>query len=449
VFRYDSIYGTTAQIDSILFRFNQKYNSSAVNFSNKAKGRGGIGSGQTISDMALAFLSMRDNTGLVSAPFGSTGDTVMLQQQASFSTGVTFRDKTIWPLANKPYEMAFYMDIQRPHMNAFYADSVSNGVQYIEPLSMITGTAVTTSPGDANSDGFNEREGAYIVAASANTVHFKLPAQGDTCRFFPAFRITGYSAGITPAYIAIDSLDLIEGVDYNAFVNVTANELVVQFGIVARNTVDVYISATTPIENYSTWPRHTDFVLNTKPLGITSNVLDFPVLIRLSPGSFNGFANAMAGGNDIRFARPDGKHLQYEIERWVDVSGDNDTAEIWVKADTVRQNDSLQYIRMYYGKNSVGSRSNGKGVFNELNAFSGVYHFPAGPDSMSDASGRNPATNKGSVQAPGQIGKARSFNGATQYVNLGNGPLLNPPTMTIAAWVNGNSFPISFRGVST
>jgi hypothetical protein len=115
----------------------------------------------------------------------------MLQQQASFSTGVTFRDKTIWPLANKPYEMAFYMDIQRPHMNAFYADSVSNGVQYIEPLSMITGTAVTTSPGDANSDGFNEREGAYIVAASANTVHFKLPAQGDTCRFFTALRITG------------------------------------------------------------------------------------------------------------------------------------------------------------------------------------------------------------------------------------------------------------------
>jgi hypothetical protein len=72
VFRYDSIYGTTAQIDSILFRFNQKYNSSAVNFSYKAKGRSGIGSGLTISDMALAFLSMRDNTGLVSAPFGST-----------------------------------------------------------------------------------------------------------------------------------------------------------------------------------------------------------------------------------------------------------------------------------------------------------------------------------------------------------------------------------------
>ena len=97
-------------------------------------------------------------------------------------------------------------------MGATSIDTISNGVQctkmwdnehsaYHSALSMITGTLDSTTAGDfsdgiigggdGNGDGFNEMEGAYIIGASDNTVRFHLPAHGDTCRFYPAFKITG------------------------------------------------------------------------------------------------------------------------------------------------------------------------------------------------------------------------------------------------------------------
>ncbi|MBN1130510.1 MAG: DUF2341 domain-containing protein, partial [Chitinispirillaceae bacterium] len=449
VFRYDSIYGNTEQIDSIQFRFYQKHDAGIIGFGDKFKARGGISSATMIQDLLCAFLTMRDNTGPVANPFASAGDTVMMQQLSSISSGIVFRESSLWPAANKPYEMAFYMDIQHENLASPLVDSIANGIQYIGPLAMVTGTAVTTTSGDVNGDGFNEREGAYVVSAISNTVHFKLPAHGDTCRFYPAFRITNYTAGVPPAHVAVDSMDLVEGVNYNAYVNSVAGELVIQFGMVARDTADIYLSAAVPLEDYSTWPYHHDFILNTKASGanVTGDVFNFPVLVRINQSTFVDFPHVLPGGADIRFAKSDGRHLAYDIERWVDGASDKDTAEIWVKLDTVRGNDSTQFFRMYYGKSGVTGRSNSGAVFNESNGFSGVYHFSPGSGAMNDATGRNPALNAGSVQTTGPIGSARGFNGSSQYLTLGTGFGLNPAYMTIAAWVNGASFPETINNI--
>ena len=101
--------------------------------------------------------------------------------------------------------------------------------------------------GDLDGDGFNEREGAYILKSSNNEIHLRLPARGDTCRSKPAFRITDYTAISKPQYVIIyrgaDTLALIEGFYYNAYLNRTSKELVIQIDSVFCDTVSIFISS--------------------------------------------------------------------------------------------------------------------------------------------------------------------------------------------------------------
>ncbi|MBN1600160.1 MAG: hypothetical protein JW915_01060 [Chitinispirillaceae bacterium] len=72
-------------------------------------------------------------------------------------------------------------------------------------------------------------------------------------------------------------------------------------------------------EDYSTWSYTKTFTLNTSITGanISSNNVNFPVLLRLNPGNFSDFSQTLASGADIRFAKTNGVPLRYAIERWV------------------------------------------------------------------------------------------------------------------------------------
>jgi hypothetical protein len=130
-------------------------------------------------------------------------------------------------------------------------DSVSKGVQDInfDDGDIITGTRVTNSPGDADADGFNEREGAYIIQASNNTVNFLLEADGasDGCRFNPAIRITNYSRSYKPRYVHLhnegDTVTLVDGYNYNSHLDEDDNELVIQLDTVFCVDTRIYLSA--------------------------------------------------------------------------------------------------------------------------------------------------------------------------------------------------------------
>lgn len=68
---------------------------------------------------------------------------------------------------------------------------------------------------------------------------------------------------------------------------------------------------------YTQWSHNKNITINTTSsgLGVSGNVYNFPYVVRLSFNSFN-FGEAMKNGQDIRFAKSNGDHLQYQINTW-------------------------------------------------------------------------------------------------------------------------------------
>jgi PKD repeat protein len=203
-------------------------------------------------------------------------------------------------------------------------------------------------------------------------------------------------------------------------------------------------------DDYSQWSSSATITLNTTATGanITTNVTKFPVLVRLNQGNFSGFANTLAGGADVRFAKTNGTHLTYQIERWVDGANNNDTAEIWVRLDTVYAGSSTQSFKMLWGKSGAADSSNGHMVFDTANGFQAAWHLgEAGTGNTMDATVNNyTGTSSGGtkpVDAPGVIGRAKNFNGTASYFDVtgsASGKLNFPQAgqYTISAWVNTN-----------
>ena len=139
--------------------------------------------------------------------------------------------------------------------------------------------------------------------------------------------------------------------------------------------------------------------------------------------------------------------MPYEIERWVDNDGNNDTAEIWVLVDTVYGNNSTQSFIMYWGKaGAVDSSSFFKSaVFDTTNKFKALYHLnenPAGgassiKDRTVNAFNGTPGGMDASNRVAGNIGYGLNFNGSSNYVNLGNVAIHNSAAYTVSAWVKG------------
>jgi hypothetical protein len=199
---------------------------------------------------------------------------------------------------------------------------------------------------------------------------------------------------------------------------------------------------TTTIANPA-WKHSQKLGLNTSISGanVAGDVRDFPVLVRLNAGNFD-FSQALADGADIRFTKTDNTFLPYEIERWDPVTA---LAEVWVKVDTVRGNDSVQPLVMYWGNPNTLGTSNGAAVFDTAGGFQGVWHLnERGNEVALDAT-----TNhydgmaygmSGFMSNPGAVGNARVFNGVSSYITMPNtaGSKLNFPQdgyYTVSAWV--------------
>jgi hypothetical protein len=104
--------------------------------------------------------------------------------------------------------------------------------------------------------------------------------------------------------------------------------------------------------------------------GVMGNVPKYPVAVTLNAMNFD-FAQAMANGEDIRFATATGTLLPYSIELW-DQAGKQ--AAIWVKVD-VMGNNNTQTIVMHWGNPDAQSASNSKQVFNLEDGYRGVWHL--------------------------------------------------------------------------
>lgn len=163
------------------------------------------------------------------------------------------------------------------------------------------------------------------------------------------------------------------------------------------------------------WTYFRTLNFNTKSTGAntTSDVYNFPVLIRLSASNMD-FANADGNGADIRFANVNGTHYNYEIEAW---DSTNQNAAIWVLVDTIHGNDSLDYMLMYYNNASAVDSSDNEVVFDTANGFAGVWHLNG--DSLDATPLNNDATySLNTSYVTGIIAQADTFNGANSDIGL-------------------------------
>ena len=112
------------------------------------------------------------------------------------------------------------------------------------------------------------------------------------------------------------------------------------------------------------WKHQGALTILTTPEGASlpagATVKGFPLLVRLHKDWFD-FAQAKAGGEDVRFSTSTGEMLPYQIEEWDAANGE---ASIWVRMPKIEGN-ARQTIRVHWGKADAASESNGKAVFNE------------------------------------------------------------------------------------
>jgi len=219
-------------------------------------------------------------------------------------------------------------------------------------------------------------------------------------------------------------------------------------------------------ENYSLWSHYKNITVNTSASGanVTGNVLDFPMLVRLTSANADVFAAAATGGADIRFTKSDGvTHIAYQIDHW-DSTGQN--AAIWVHLDTAYGNSSTQSIRMYWGKSGSADSSNGGVVFDTTtNGYKFVTHMST--LTPTDVTVKNwpvaqnytPTTGLPETDTTGVIGGAVSFlpggitassgafigqgsnTTAGSYTLTGSSTALGLPAgsnYTISAWANAH-----------
>jgi hypothetical protein len=197
---------------------------------------------------------------------------------------------------------------------------------------------------------------------------------------------------------------------------------------------------------FASWKHSCRVALNTSSSGaaIDEDILGFPVLIRLNSSNFD-FSQAQSLGQDIRFARPDDTQLPYELEYW---NGGMMEAAVWVKVDTVKGNDSVQYIVMYWGNPLAPDVSNGAEVFDTGQGYMGVWHLAEAPegDSIIAISDQtffyNNAWTAGGMstanQADGIAGKCLSFDGVDDFVHTDYPSNAVPglEDVTMSAWIN-------------
>lgn len=298
---------------------------------------------------------------------------------------------------------------------------------------LITGIATANGLKVVAPDGALKHTGAIkiILPDSADSKNGYIYIPGSTL-WAPVANgsavISGVPAGIIPAVYFADTADS------------TRNRIV-------RTGFMVPPLSTVEIADYQNWKFSRKLLLNTTATGaaVSAACVDFPVLVRLTSATFD-FSQAGVDGKDLRFAKPDGAPLAYEIERWDSVLR---KAEIWVRVDTVHGNDGTQFIIMYWGVDSTRSpqasatpASNSTAVWDTAAGFSAVWHLDETANTLSNgyrdatASGLH-LTGIGATPAiEGAVGRARAFDSTVDYLS-GPAPshLSGNASFTVMFWV--------------
>ena len=170
-----------------------------------------------------------------------------------------------------------------------------------------------------------------------------------------------------------------------------------------------------------------------------SNLVNFPVLVKLTPARVNNYTGFAPNGADLRFADANGTPLDYEIEQW------NPAGEsfIWVRVPLIPAGSSDTTFKAVWGNASAADAQNPRGVWSH--GFVGVYHLnqtPTGvnatPTYQNSASTNFPGRETGLVASDAVnafIGKGVDMTG-TEVITIDNhGAFSGANGLTVEAWV--------------
>jgi Concanavalin A-like lectin/glucanases superfamily/Domain of unknown function (DUF2341) len=166
---------------------------------------------------------------------------------------------------------------------------------------------------------------------------------------------------------------------------------------------------------------------------------DFPIMIALDAAHFS-YADAAADGHDLRFVDTAGKLLSHELELWAP----NGTSIVWLKLPELAAKAKTT-VSMYWGNPQAEPlpASAAQAVWSA--SYAGVWHFG---DSGKDATGKHDSPDAKSPFVPGQVGKAASFDGSTQYFALPGAKYVSAlPAITFSGWVQHKSSQPDGKGV--
>lgn len=200
---------------------------------------------------------------------------------------------------------------------------------------------------------------------------------------------------------------------------------------------------------YPEWTHSRRLWINTTKDGadVAADVHDFPLLVRLD-ASMIDFSQAAPGGADLRFTKAGGSvPLAYEIERW-DAAAES--AEVWVRIDTVRGNSGDQYIHMFWGNPAARDSSSGSAVFDTALGFAGVWHlkegsndpgFPGYLDATANGNTGVGAAISDTSVGPGMIGRGQRLDGVGAYIKVPDAPSLDLGTgdFSLTVWARADA----------
>jgi hypothetical protein len=262
------------------------------------------------------------------------------------------------------------------------------------------------------------------------TIRISLPDNADTVNGYLYLPGTDISVSLRGKSGSV-TLDSVPAALFLKVCYMTEN---MQLPSVLKNDI-IVLSGDTTVVGMPEWKYSAKLLLNTTSSGahISRNVTNFPLLVRLNNDNFD-FDQALSTGDDIRFTSKSNLPLSYEIELWDAVTGQ---AAIWVKADTIYGNDSIQSINMYWGNPTVVGKSNSPMLFDTSAGFQGVWHLSGNGDKQLDATAnRYDGAIKGNqTRSSGVAGYGQHLNGSNSFTEMGN--VCNPGSsdFTFCAWV--------------
>ena len=158
-------------------------------------------------------------------------------------------------------------------------------------------------------------------------------------------------------------------------------------------------------------------------------LVDFPVLVRLSPERFD-YASSVAAGADLRFVDGQGVTLlAHEVAQW----NPGGVSSVWVRIPRIEIGQNGASFWLYSGSGNPPAAPAASEVWSA--AYQGVYHFD---QDLFDSSAQGfHASDRSTSSAAGQVGGARALSGNTSFIDLGrNRPFFRAvQATTLSVWI--------------